>query len=261
MKYIIGDCHGCYNTLIALIEKLPAEANSSNIIFLGDLVDRGPNNRKVINFVRDGKYDCILGNHEDLMIGAMESYWEYDAPIWYSDWGVNGGEITYAEYENDEEGLKKDVEWMKGLTNHLIYPGERDEMGRQLLVSHAPCLDFIEDYWNIEDDDRRLKLIESLIMWNRKIPRYENTKYFNVFGHNIIDNFIFNPGGSLKVDKSIITHNNTLFDNLKGYAAIDTGCFVKNNKNSKGVNPYRGKLTCLEFPSMNIIQQDNIEKD
>lgn len=38
MKYIIGDVHGCYDTLIALIKKLPEKAE---IIFLGDLIDRG----------------------------------------------------------------------------------------------------------------------------------------------------------------------------------------------------------------------------
>ena len=36
---IIGDVHGCFDTLIALIAKLPTDAK---IIFVGDLIDRGP---------------------------------------------------------------------------------------------------------------------------------------------------------------------------------------------------------------------------
>ena len=40
MKYIIGDVHGCYDTLMALIAKLPEDAE---IVFVGDLIDRGKN--------------------------------------------------------------------------------------------------------------------------------------------------------------------------------------------------------------------------
>ena len=254
MKWIIGDVHGCYDTLIALLKKLPKEATPKDIIFLGDLVDRGKNNRKVIDLVQG--YDCIQGNHEDLMIKAMEDYWEYDTPIWYSNWSPNGGDATYAEYQDEEEKLKKDIKWMKTLTNHIVYPQEKDPMGRSLIVSHAPCLDFIEEYWDMEDDDPGLKRTEELITWNRSIPKKAQTKYFNVFGHNIIGNFIFNPSGGLKVDSSVITPEGTLLDNLRGYAAIDTGAFV-NNKDSN----YFGKLSCIEFPTMKLYQQENIEKE
>ncbi len=254
MKWIISDVHGNLKTLKALLEKLPKEATPKDIIFLGDLIDRGTNNRKVINFVRDGGYDCIMGNHEELMIEAMENFWEHNTPIWLSDWSHNGGDKTYTEYADDEEGLKKDIKWMKKLINHLIYYNEKDKMGRKLLISHAPCLDFIEEYWEMDDKDRRLFQLESLISWNRNIPKKEQTKYFNVFGHNIISNYIFNPSGGFRVDPSIITPEKTLFDNLKGYAAIDTGAFIKSD------NPYNGRLTCLEFPTMKIYQQENIEE-
>ena len=51
MKWVISDVHGSYDTLIALLEKLPAEATPKDIIFLGDTIDRGKNNRKVVNSV------------------------------------------------------------------------------------------------------------------------------------------------------------------------------------------------------------------
>ncbi len=38
MTYIIGDVHGEYDTLLALVDKLPKDAK---LIFVGDLVDRG----------------------------------------------------------------------------------------------------------------------------------------------------------------------------------------------------------------------------
>ena len=40
--YIIGDVHGEYQTLLALVEKLPKDAK---LIFVGDLIDRGLQSR------------------------------------------------------------------------------------------------------------------------------------------------------------------------------------------------------------------------
>lgn len=39
--FIIGDVHGCYKTLLALIELFPNKQNSK-ICFVGDLIDKGP---------------------------------------------------------------------------------------------------------------------------------------------------------------------------------------------------------------------------
>lgn len=38
MHYIIGDVHGHFETLKALVDELPTEAT---LVFVGDLVDRG----------------------------------------------------------------------------------------------------------------------------------------------------------------------------------------------------------------------------
>lgn len=45
----ISDVHGCYHTLMALLMQIPSEYE---IVFLGDLVDRGPRSKQVVDFVR-----------------------------------------------------------------------------------------------------------------------------------------------------------------------------------------------------------------
>lgn len=55
--YIIGDIHGEYDTLIKLIEKLPFNAE---IIFVGDLIDRGAKSREVIELIRKKTTDVYL---------------------------------------------------------------------------------------------------------------------------------------------------------------------------------------------------------
>ena len=72
---IIGDVHGCANTLEKLLLKLGYKKNdgvyqypSRKVIFVGDIVDRGPHIREALALVRamtdNGQAICILGNHE-----------------------------------------------------------------------------------------------------------------------------------------------------------------------------------------------------
>jgi len=72
---LIGDIHGCGQTLQRLLEQLGYKKRAGiyqhpkrQVIFLGDVVDRGPRIREALNLVRDmvdrGSAQMILGNHE-----------------------------------------------------------------------------------------------------------------------------------------------------------------------------------------------------
>lgn len=76
---LIGDVHGCCDSLIVLLEKLGYEKCAGvyqhpqrTVIFLGDLVDRGPKIRETLHLVRGmvkhGSAQMVLGNHEIAMI-------------------------------------------------------------------------------------------------------------------------------------------------------------------------------------------------
>jgi hypothetical protein len=74
---IIGDVHGEYEVLEQLLERLGYDANGNNaggrhLVFLGDLIDRGPDSpavvEKVMQLVDNGVAQCILGNHELLLL-------------------------------------------------------------------------------------------------------------------------------------------------------------------------------------------------
>ncbi len=69
--YVIGDVHGEFDTLMALVAKLSKDAK---LIFVGDLIDRGAKSKEVIEFVRQNNHLCVLGNHEELMLTYGESF-------------------------------------------------------------------------------------------------------------------------------------------------------------------------------------------
>jgi serine/threonine protein phosphatase 1 len=80
--YAIGDVHGCLTLLEQLLDQIEADHRSrgpaeKHLVFLGDLMDRGPNSRGVIERVMalcsaSPNHRCIAGNHEELLIRAFE---------------------------------------------------------------------------------------------------------------------------------------------------------------------------------------------
>ena len=77
--YIVGDIHGCYDEWIKLKNKIERQDKEAKFILIGDIVDRGPKVCKMIawamkNITPDGKYQMILGNHEDMKIQWRDDY-------------------------------------------------------------------------------------------------------------------------------------------------------------------------------------------
>jgi len=58
---IIGDVHGCIEELQELYALIPS---GTDIVFAGDLVDRGPESAEVVKFVRLSGARCVMGNHD-----------------------------------------------------------------------------------------------------------------------------------------------------------------------------------------------------
>ena len=84
MHYVVGDVHGCYDEFTALRKKIEKKDPDAVIILTGDLIDRGPKVWEMLrwamkNITEDGKYQCICGNHEDMVIS-----WYYDWATWYA---------------------------------------------------------------------------------------------------------------------------------------------------------------------------------
>lgn len=97
--YAIGDVHGRMDLLRPLLGKIAedrASAERSEIVFLGDYIDRGSDSRSVLDTLRAGKQSngwvCLKGNHEEMLLSALDgtSEWEF--------WLANGGLETLFSY-------------------------------------------------------------------------------------------------------------------------------------------------------------------
>jgi serine/threonine protein phosphatase 1 len=65
---VIGDIHGCYDELVALLEKIVLTEND-RVVAVGDLIVKGPKNRQVLDLFRnDRRFSSVIGNHDQALI-------------------------------------------------------------------------------------------------------------------------------------------------------------------------------------------------
>ena len=131
--YAIGDIHGrldCLEELLALIDSDPERGDRRVIlVFLGDLIDRGPGSRGVVERIMalcaaSPDVHCLCGNHEELLLesaaGARQALGTFNRA---------GGRETLLSYGVDNEVYER--EDLKGV--------------QRLILDHVPAahLDFL----------------------------------------------------------------------------------------------------------------------
>lgn len=139
---IIGDVHGCYPELLALLSKLGwrdlegytastlrynSAGNTRKAVFLGDLTDRGPSSAGVLRLVMGmavaGQAICLRGNHDDKLARKLAGHKVRVG---------NGLETTLSELSAEPpEFVDRVRDFLHGLVSYYVL----DE-GR-LVVAHA----------------------------------------------------------------------------------------------------------------------------
>jgi len=102
-RFVIGDVHGCSRTLRQLVERGIGLSREDELYLLGDLIDRGPDTKGVLDFIfelREMGFDVtsVRGNHEEMYLHAGNSRDYMDM------WLANGGQTTLASFQADGPG-------------------------------------------------------------------------------------------------------------------------------------------------------------
>lgn len=63
-KIIVGDVHGCLLELEELLKKLDYQRDKDQLYFVGDLINKGPNSKGVLDLAMAEEAICVMGNHE-----------------------------------------------------------------------------------------------------------------------------------------------------------------------------------------------------
>ena len=234
---IIGDVHGCYDELVALLEKLGYEINPTGdkgdssrgatyglvvthpegrkAVFLGDLVDRGPDSpavlKLVMSMVRSGVAYCVPGNHDMKLHRYLK--------------GKNvqlkhGLEKTVEQLARESEDFLADVkEFLYGLVSHYVL----DE--GKLVVVHAGLKE--------EMQGRGSGAVRAFSMYG------ETTGEIDEFGLPVRYDWASEYRG-----KAMVVYGHTPVPDaqwLNRTIDIDTGCV------------FGGKLTALRYPEQELV--------
>lgn len=122
--YAVGDIHGRLDLLDDLLERIELDDDGRNpaetlVIFLGDLIDRGPESAQVVQRLlelsqRSGQVRFLLGNHEEVFLkalagekGAMPFFLKIGGKETVLSYGVTEDAYRRASYEELTEQLQQ----------------------------------------------------------------------------------------------------------------------------------------------------------
>lgn len=177
--YVIGDVHGCFHTLQNLVVRLPKDAE---LIFVGDLCDKGNFSKDVIDFVIQNDYLCIKGNHEHLMETYLQDAIVHDK---HSPWSSDkryGGLATIKSYGGDIQSMMAHLEWIKNLPMYMRVD--------KYFITHGFALPYYEHRDNpMYYKDYLLNRYEKGMNVDNEI--IDGIDIVNIFGHCVFDEVVY----------------------------------------------------------------------
>lgn len=72
----VGDIHGCLQELLALLDACQFDKTTDTLCGVGDLLDRGPDPKGVVEFFMNGGHLTVMGNHEENILRGWKKGWQ-----------------------------------------------------------------------------------------------------------------------------------------------------------------------------------------
>ena len=225
---IIGDVHGCFDELLELLAALGYEAGGDagawhhpagrKVVFVGDLVDRGPKIPEVVRLVMDsvrtGSALCVPGNHD---IKFMRKMHGKDVQITH---GLADSLAQFEAYEQFYRGFSRvAAEFFDSLVSHYVLDGGR------LVIAHAGMKESMQG--------RGSGAVRDFALFG------ETTGETDEFGLPVRHNWAADYRGA-----AMVVYGHTPVpapEWLNHTINIDTGCV------------FGGKLTALRYPEKELV--------
>jgi len=224
---IIGDIHGCFDELVELMGTLRysvelrddeyrvSAPEGRKLIFVGDLVDRGPGTvqvlRLVSTMVRLGQAFCVPGNHDIKLVRALRGK---DVKR------THGLAETMEQLDREPEAFRTNIaKFLDGLVSHYVFDDGK------LVVAHAGLKESMHG--------RGSGAVREFALFG------ETTGETDEFGLPVRYNWATDYRG-----KALVAYGHTpvpepLF--LNNTVNLDTGCV------------FGGKLTALRYPERETV--------
>lgn len=247
MRLVFGDISGYYQTFLKMVNQL----NPTEVISLGDIIDRGPHSKECVDWFVNNNSPLIMGNHEHMLINAYESYVEkireptYPFLYWVY---LNGAKETLISYNIDIGTLSFERHEIKAMTKKDMSLVEKEKdivnIKNQLskipkqhidflrkskmfiednnfFMSHAPISDWHnKSKLDYEKIDSNIMLLDYSCLWNRAKPRQKKDKIV-IYGHENKNSVLIHTN-QYPLGIHLDNFESTVPDNTWGIC-IDTG--------------------------------------
>lgn len=219
-SFVIGDIHGCAATLRRLVDETLHPLSGDCIYLLGDLIDRGPDSKGVLDFVfelreRGLAVSSVRGNHEEMFLQSSDDHYYLNL------WTANGGLATLESFQADG-------------------PGDIPHLYRDFLNSlplYIMLDEFVIVHAGLNFDTPSPFSDTSAMLWTRSpfVDRQRIGGRRLICGHT--------PVSRSRLEASLESSK----------IMLDNGCVF-------GGWPETGSLAALELESMHVFFQENIDR-
>ena len=220
--YLISDIHGFNETFRKALKKVSLK-KSDKLIILGDLIDRGPDSKGVLDTIfllldHGFNVQCLKGNHEQLLIDALSD--TYSKVNWFR----NGGKSTLQSFLVSEiDNIpKKYIDFIKSFKSYMLID------------------DYILVHAGVDMTKEEPLKDEKSLLWLRDWESVYDAKWLN--NRKIIHGHTPKTISSIKNQFNITPH----------IWSIDSGIYLKNEEGY-------GSLAIMQLETEKIIFQKRIE--
>ncbi|WP_321470681.1 metallophosphoesterase [Halarcobacter sp.] len=224
---IYGDIHGCYEEFISLRNKINPKKNYIEVC-VGDIITKGKDSIKTLDFIIEHNIKSVLGNHEDKIIRYLNHQ--------------NSNKKNPIKLDKDEQNIVNNLN-----DNHILYLKQLPlylKFGN-ITVLHGGLQNGIK-LENLSKRDKEKILRMRYLDENYNYLTYGKEDEKSIFWADIYDG-----------NEGFIVYGHQWFEDIKKNKytlGIDTGCV------------YGNKLTAVVFSidnksnSFNLIQKEFYEQ-
>lgn len=228
MLYLVSDIHGNLKDFLRMLKKIKWDRTNDKMIIVGDVLDRGPDGIKILNYIKpyieDGSMTFLIGNHELFCVMYL------NGELSELRWDIYGGTETINEIKKMSDEEKTELRlFLEGLSYYSVIQSKY--FGRTV-VTHTgiDCENYV---YNSDGTINVTGSIEKAFCSSNRlsymngrdihyIPESDRRKFdsYLILGH--VPTFTLNEDISNK------------FYRTKTYMVIDSGCGYKDQGGTLG---------------------------